>query len=141
MFNFTDDFNNEIHDHITKLFERSAESAEQRVAAADQLIESYYEVSGKVPPPSALERLGSYIMREDYEDKRKNKSQKTEYPTLSERQQARRYEKEATFGDIEYVSSVVFGTKKSKGDADGGLPIKEAIHPATIPNTTTSTLY
>lgn len=131
----------EIHGYIDKLFKRKEETAFQRNENADRLIESYFQTFGEVPPPSALERLGSYIMREDYEDQRKNKVQLTEYPALSERQMARRYENEATFAEVEYVSDSSFGTKKTNGESEGDDPSRTAIHPATIPNTTKPYAY
>lgn len=142
-FKFIDEYNNEMHGYIDTLFGLSGETSEQRNTNADRLIESYFEVAGKIPPASALDRLGSYIMREDYEDKRNNKIQLTEYPTLSEDQLKRRDRKEFPNADLQYHSQDSVGSKKAIHNRDDGTnyEVNIPVMTATVPNTTQKPLY
>ena len=138
MFKFTDDWNREIHDHITSLYRLTGLTVQDRNELADELIETYFAVAGKVPPASALERLGSYIMRDDYEDSSPDKVSKQEYPVLSEQQEKRRMRREPTSTDIDLFTTDSrigsrTGTVTDEKNGDN-MPGKFPIHPATVPN-------
>lgn len=175
-FDFTEDRNIEIHEHIDELFKLTDETSEQRSQNANDLIESYMAVvpggyatgkrtasySGReemqsggermatmpqavTPPSGALERLGSYIMREDYEDPKKNKVQTTEYPTHSERQTKHRESHEFPNDDIGSYngdSSNGYRTSYFKDGTTGvTTSVKTKIRPEMIRNTTKRDIY
>ena len=136
---------NAIHAHIDKLFAKTNETVEQRNENANSLIESYFQQFGDVPASSALERLGSYIMREDYEDKRPDKISKTEYPVMSEQQEQRRMRREPTSSGIDLFTADNSAGKRSGTQIDvksgEAVPTKTPIHPSTVPNTSKAYAY
>lgn len=144
-FAFTDDFNNEIHEHIDSLFKRTNETSEQRAAASDRLIEDYFEHAGKIPPSSALERMGSYIMREDYEDRSPDKMTNTEYPTESEDQTKRRDRKFLPNPDTGTFSNNTDYGRRSRLAIDPitgeARPVFSPVNPHSVPNTTQKSPY
>lgn len=150
-FYFSDDYNADLHSYIDGLFDQTELTTEERVQASDALIDAYVRhVSGANgwddvrPPAGALERLGSLIMKADYEDKRSNKRRVVEYNTHSPRQTRRRDEYEKAVADIWYDE---FSNRRGarsvvRRDDDGNqVTAKVAIFDETVPNTTKPTAW
>ena len=89
-----------------------------------------------MPPSAALERLGSYIMREDYEDMNPDKVADAEYPVLSETQIKLRMRREFPNEDIYFSVSDTIGRRFSKKISDHGAPTGDRVHilEAAAPN-------
>lgn len=63
---------------------------EERNDQVNKLIEEYFEITGEVPKPHVLERLGNYLLLDTLRDMSPHKVKQTEYPVLSKYQQKRR---------------------------------------------------
>lgn len=142
-FVFTDNQNDEMHIHIDTLFELTGETSEQRNINADRLIEDYFSAVGKIPQSSALERLGSYIMREDYENSAPDKMTTTEYPTESDDQRKRRDRKFFPNADLSYNQDDAIGTKRTVFQREDGsnYEVRTNVLGASVPNITQKSPY
>ena len=69
----------------------------KRMIEIDRLIEEYFDRYGHFPAKHNLNRLATFILREELADKRKNKMQVQEYPPMSFRWEQVRKEQEAAF--------------------------------------------
>ena len=97
-----DDINTQLSEVIDDLFTELKEapaypSHEERVRTSENIIEEYFAKSGEAPPTPQLDRLSTYILKEDSFDRKGHKAPpELEYPYLSERQYNRRIEHEAS---------------------------------------------
>jgi hypothetical protein len=86
----------EFNEKVTELIERTKAGdpelldRQKRIKIIDELIENYVTVTGKIPDPYELERLGSLILREELTSKNLHKVAHEERPVMSERQLERR---------------------------------------------------
>lgn len=81
--------NQMAHDLITEQFtqfKRNQTERSERIIFADNLIESYYEIIGEIPPSSVLDRLATLILQDELADTHPDKMTRNEFPLLSERQ-------------------------------------------------------
>lgn len=72
---------------------------EERSVLSNQIIETYYTATGKLPSPRDLERLANVILIEEIKDRTPDKMQKKEYPFLSDRQILTRMKREFSIED------------------------------------------
>lgn len=77
--------------------------AQHRILLSDWLIEEYFAQVGKIPDSQDLQVLSTWIVS-DY-DSARNKVTKTEYPILSEGQQAYRKRRELANNIIDFHST------------------------------------
>ncbi|MGG4039010.1 hypothetical protein [Heyndrickxia ginsengihumi] len=98
-----------VNEYIEK-FEQGAEElsnkkieecppVEQRNKEVEEMIEHYYQYTGKMPKPHALELLGSYILVQELKNKDVDKVTNTDFPILSEIQLKRRARKQMLMQD------------------------------------------
>lgn len=110
-FNRYGDYKAEFKDYVDTLFDTALELArEERIKIVDTLTETYVGIVGKAPDGIQLDRLASFILKEELTDKRKNKMQAEEYPLLSDTQREYREKDEADFK----VAEGVYGTDGKK---------------------------
>lgn len=83
----------EITDTIEQLNKQEFETDAQRIEEADAVIEAYVEATGERPNGTALNDLGTFILKEYY-DSSDQKKKDAENATLSEHQYVRRIKKE-----------------------------------------------
>lgn len=102
---------NTLIDKYTKGVEQLVETLppmEERKRTIEELNETYYMEVGEHLPPTLLEMLGTWLLKETYTDTRCNKVALEEYPVLSEHQLYRRGRKrvlvqeEATLDALQY---------------------------------------
>lgn len=110
-FNKHGDYKTEFRNYVDTLFATALELDRQdRIQLVDSLTETYVITTGKTPDGVQLDRLASFILKDELADKRKNKMQAEEYPLLSERQRETRERSEADFK----VAEGVYGSDKRK---------------------------
>jgi len=90
--NYRQRFEADVQEFIS---EAVADRAE-RMRRAGEMIDSYVIKYGERPPNPIITMLNEYMFLEEFTDRRKSKGNE-EYPILSERQFARRYEQEYSF--------------------------------------------
>lgn len=106
------DYKTELSDKINDLFDDirgndgEFRSPSYRIITCDELIEDYIEISGEVPPSNTLDRMATYIIKED---KKRRKGRKVvdegDYPILSDRQYESRLRREAPDSRAEHYDS------------------------------------
>lgn len=87
---------NSIINNYTEMVEQVVETAppmEDRFLQIELLNNMFYDETGENLPSYLLERLGTWVLKETYEDKRINKASIEEFPVLSENQLIRRKRK------------------------------------------------
>lgn len=105
---------------ILKVYEERIEAImemlpplEDRKRIIEEINEEFYQEFGHNLPPVLLDRLGTWLMREIYADKRVNKMQLEEYPVLSVYQQDRRGRKEVLLNEEDTLSCLNFHVKNN----------------------------
>lgn len=86
--------NQTTHSAITSAFndfKRYWTARSWRIKYAEELTDLYFELHGKMPPSSILDRLATLILQDELADKDLYKMKRHEYPLLSARQQERRH--------------------------------------------------
>jgi hypothetical protein len=83
----------EITEVIKQLNEQEFENEAQRIEEADAVIEAYVQATGERPNGTALNDLGTFILKEYYDSEDRNKKEQPN-PILSEHQYVRRIKKE-----------------------------------------------
>lgn len=81
--------NQNAHDDITEQFtqfKRIQTGRNMRMMFSNRLTEHYFEINGKIPPVSVLDRLSTLILQDELSDKHADKMARNEYPLLSDRQ-------------------------------------------------------
>ncbi|MFW5434334.1 hypothetical protein [Paenibacillus apiarius] len=78
----------------TCLIDAKIEDRDERMTAVQALIDEYVAQIGERPDGAILEQLTDYILFEELEGDTRTDKINDEYPILSERQMARRYERE-----------------------------------------------
>jgi len=94
-----------LQKQVKRAFKEASEEAEacsldtlayrangKRHDCIEQLIDEYFEETGKVPDGVALERLANLLLHEELTDTNRMKSRDNEYPIISDTQIARRQE-------------------------------------------------
>lgn len=81
---------------VTDLIDAAIEDRNERIAAVQALIDEYISAIDEYPEGVELERLADYLLYEDLEGDMRTDKITDEYPILSERQMARRYERETS---------------------------------------------
>lgn len=107
-FIFTNDYKADMHQYIDDLFAKEKSEGtdrESRLQASDDLIESYLEYSGQRPDSTALERLGSLILRDELADRDRMKVRNNEFPFHSDDQLRRRNDEEVSITWAEDVAT------------------------------------
>lgn len=82
--------NSEFNEQINELWAQTKAgnlSRDARFKAIEALTEEYYAANGKMPDAGALDRLATLCLYEEVTDDTPWKTQNTEYPIHSERQQ------------------------------------------------------
>lgn len=118
--------NQMAHDFITNEFtryKRDKTSREERSRFSDDLIESYFEIIGKIPPPSVLDRLATLILQDELADKHPDKMTREEFPLLSDDQQKVRYNDERSIKAAQDVA--VDGTDYRVKTRDSNRRLRE----------------
>ncbi|WP_407708488.1 hypothetical protein ACIU4M_00555 [Bacillus altitudinis] len=72
---------------------------EERIKQVDEMVNHYFEYTGKFPKPFILELLGSYILVEELKDKDVDKITNKDFPIMSESQVNRRLRKRLLLQD------------------------------------------
>lgn len=78
----------------THLIDASIEDRDERMTAVQVLIDEYVTAIGERPDGAIIEQLTDYILYEELEGDMRTDKINDEYPILSERQMARRFERE-----------------------------------------------
>ena len=105
------DYKTELSDKIDELFanlvgtDGEYRSDSYRHIACNTLIEDYFAKSGEVPPSAMLDRLATYLIKDDNRRYKGVKHTVREYPYLSEKQYDRRTDKEASLAAAETYDS------------------------------------
>lgn len=86
---------------------------EERKKKIEEINEEFYQEYGNNLPPVLLDKLGTWLLREVYADKRVNKIQLEEYPVLSTYQMDRRGRKEVLLDEEETISCLNFHVKNN----------------------------
>lgn len=96
---------------INSLFDDIAVDGEfrthsERVRIVDDVVEDYFANHGDIPSSSQLDRLSTYILKEDKKDRKGRKRPPApEYPYLSDRQYDTRTRREASYSAAETYDS------------------------------------
>lgn len=113
MYNFYGDYNTQFTEEVDRIYDDLLYDTdgglvphENRVSTVMVLTEEFVEQTGERPPNGQLERLSTYILKEDLKRRKGVKvPEELEYPHLSARQLRDRHDKEADWSYSEYVDS------------------------------------
>lgn len=117
--------NANLHAKLTKEFDRfkAGESTEaSRLTVANEVTEDYFDLYGKWPAASVIERAATLLLVEDLADTNPYKVSHTEQPFLTELQLDRREERERKAGVVEYGNDRCIGRKKTHYVDKDGTP-------------------
>lgn len=110
-YNFHGDYNTQFADEVDRLFDvylydsnGALNPQEWRLVKVAEITEVFIDQTGERPPEAQLDRLASFILKEDLKRKKGVKvPEALEYPHLSDRQIRTRHETEADWSYAEYV--------------------------------------
>lgn len=88
------DYKTSFEHAATCLIDAKIEDRDERMTAVQALIDEYVAVIGERPDGTTIEQLTDYILFEELEGDMRTDKINDEYPILSERQMARRFERE-----------------------------------------------
>lgn len=94
---YVGDFKTQFADEVTALIDEAIEDRQLRINRIDDLIENYVTQTGERPNGVQLDRLSSYILREELEgDNRPDKMTLEDNPIMTESQRGRRIKNEVS---------------------------------------------
>lgn len=110
MIKFEGDFNTQFEEEVDRMFDEDLRlfsgdfrSHSDRIRRCDRLISQFVSDTGGVPPSVQLDRLASFILKEDTKGAKWKLALDVEYPVLSDRQLRSRRDREASWDQAEYV--------------------------------------
>ena len=86
---------------------------EERYRIIEEINEDFFKEHGENLPAYLLDKLGSWVLREVYADKRVNKIQLEEYPVLTSFQMGRRARREVLVQEEKTISNLGFHSKNN----------------------------
>lgn len=85
--------------------EYALQDRNQRMAWVEAITELFVRQTGQRPPGAQLERLATFILREELKDRSTGKHRREEYPFLSEQQMRRRQRKSVSSAAAEGIAT------------------------------------
>lgn len=103
MNNITEKYNNLIDSYMEQV-----PPMEERKRIIEEINEQHLQETGENLPNFLLEKLGTWLLKEVYSDKRTNKTALEEFPLLSEHQLLRRQRRVSLINDESKLSNLKF---------------------------------
>lgn len=118
-----------FEEEVTELIRKNEADRDKRIEKVKEITDSYIDHVESAPDHIQLERLSNYILKEELKDADLYKSNKVEYPILSERQLVRRQHNEVLISHLTHsngecqidTEGIDHSTRNKK------IPIKEQI--------------
>lgn len=97
----------------------------QRMAWVEAITDLFVMQTGRRPPGAQLDRLATFILREELKDRNTGKHKRAEYPFLSEQQMRRRQRKTVSFAAAEGIAT---DGQNHRTPTRRKLMVKEMLH-------------